>query len=224
MARRLKTKSVDQADHDSSGTEYTRKQTTLYDAVAGRVGYEGFLSDQQPSKHRDTASTSQVPLPPEEILFRRKGAPVRFAEDDVYEADRHLDSHNRLPDSDLLKAIHAYVADYYDRTSKANGNVDVRSLDETALLAFGILLEEASGHALGTTGDLAFVESTAATVGDKTSAAVTWTDVAARIMLRQRLRRQSISWQPTDPWHLSGCGGGDSEEDSPHHHWIGQIY
>ncbi|KAK1815253.1 hypothetical protein LTR12_010318 [Friedmanniomyces endolithicus] len=160
MASRLKKKSVDQADYDSSGTEYTRKQTTLYDAVAGRVGYEGFLTDQQPSKHRDTASTSQVPLPPEEILFRRK-------EDDVYEADRHLQPHQRLPDSDLLKAIHAYIADYYSRTSKANGNVDVRSLDETALLAFGILLEEASGHALGTTGDLAFVESAEATADEK---------------------------------------------------------
>jgi len=167
MARRLKTKSVDQADHDLPGTEYTRKQTTLYDAVAGRVGYEGFLTDQQPSKHRDTASTSQVPLPPEEILFRRKGAPIRFAEDDVYEADRHLESHQRLPDSHLLKAIHAYVADYCDRSSKANGNVDVRSFDETALLAFGILLEEASEHALGRTGDLAFVESSEATVGEK---------------------------------------------------------
>ncbi|KAK0355920.1 hypothetical protein LTR91_017202 [Friedmanniomyces endolithicus] len=167
MASRLKKKSVDQADHDSSGTEYTRKQTTLYDAVAGRVGYEGFLTDQQPSKHRDTASTSQVPLPPEEILFRRKGAPVRFAEHDVYEADRHLQPHQRLPDSDLLKAIHAYIADYYDRTSKVNGNVDVRSFDETALLAFGILLEEASEHALGRTGDLAFVGSSEATVGEK---------------------------------------------------------
>ncbi|KAK0320672.1 hypothetical protein LTR57_002810 [Friedmanniomyces endolithicus] len=169
MAHRLETKSVDQPDRDSPGAEYTRRQTTLYDAVAGRVGYEGFLTDQQPSKYRDTASTSQVPLPPEEILFRRKGAPVRFAEDDVYEADRHLQPHQRLPDSDLLKTIHAYVADYYDRTSKAHGNVDVRSLDETALLAFGILLEEASGHALGSTGDLAFVESVEANVSDEPS-------------------------------------------------------
>ncbi|KAK0275705.1 hypothetical protein LTR35_010975 [Friedmanniomyces endolithicus] len=211
MASRLKKKnSVDQADHDSSGTEYTRKQTTLYDAVAGRVGYEGFLTDQQPSKQRDTASTSQVPLPPEEILFRRRGAPVRFAEDDIYEADRHLQPHQKLPDSDLLKAIHAYIADYYDGTSKVNGNVDVRSFDETALLAFGILLEEASEHALGRTGDLAFVESSEATA--------TLTDVAARGKLPKRLGREFVR-----PHLVSALAGGYRKKETPCHHWTEEI-
>ena len=36
--------------------------------------------------------------------------------------------------------------------------MDFESLDETALLGIGILLEEMTGHALGETGDLAFVE------------------------------------------------------------------
>jgi hypothetical protein len=36
--------------------------------------------------------------------------------------------------------------------------VDERSMDETALLAFGILLEEASREALGARGDLVFTE------------------------------------------------------------------
>lgn len=148
-----------QGGFDRSETERTRKQVTLYDAVAGRVGYEGFLTEQQPSRYRDTASSTHVALPPEEILFRRKGAPVRFAEDDIYAADRQLQPHQKLPDSDLLKTVHAYIPDRYGKDSRDSSDIESRSLDETALLAIGILLEEAATHALGRTGDLAFVES-----------------------------------------------------------------
>ena len=38
------------------------------------------------------------------------------------------------------------------------GLLDFESLDETALLSLGILLEEMAEHILGDTGDLAFVE------------------------------------------------------------------
>ena len=38
------------------------------------------------------------------------------------------------------------------------GHLDFESLDETALLSLGILLEEMAEHVLGDTGDLAFVE------------------------------------------------------------------
>lgn len=63
-----------------------------------------------------------------------------------------------MPDSDLLKAIHTYASDFYGRATKNRGAVDFESLDETALLSLGILLEEMAGHVLGATGDLAFVE------------------------------------------------------------------
>lgn len=130
----------------------------MYDAVAGRVGYEGFIGEEAPSKTRDTITQSSIAVPPEEVLFRRKGAPLRFEEDDIYAADRHLEPHQRLPDSDLLKAIHAYVSDFYSRAAAEGGQHDVRSMDETALLAMGILLEEAAAGALGKTGDLALLE------------------------------------------------------------------
>ncbi|KAK5676067.1 hypothetical protein LTS10_011357 [Elasticomyces elasticus] len=145
-----------------------KKPATLYDAVAGRVGYEGFLTEQEPSKYRDRASTTRVAIPPDEVLFRRKGAPARFAEADIYEADRYLTTNQRLPDSDLLKTIHTYVADFYDR-SPGSHNVDTTSMDETALLAIGILLEEAAADALGTTGDLAFAESSTEAVDARAS-------------------------------------------------------
>ena len=133
---------------------------SLYDAVAGRIGYEGFLEQQQQSsKYRDTSSTSHSAVPPDEVLFRRKNGPVRYEEDDVYSADRHLQAYQRLPESDLLKVIHAYTADYNDAVATEGPRRDVRSMDETALLAMGILLEEAAAETLGQTGDLAFVES-----------------------------------------------------------------
>lgn len=150
-------------DSGKSGeaVNWRKRQATLYDAVAGRVGYEGFLhvGDEATSKYRDTITRSNVAVPPEEVLFRRKGAPVRYEEDDMYPADRHLGPHQRLPDSDLLKTIHAYVSDFYSSTTSDDGKLDFKSLDETALLAMGILLEEAAAEAVGKTGDLALVEN-----------------------------------------------------------------
>lgn len=135
-----------------------RKQATVYDAVAGRVGYEGFLGAPGSSTTRDTNTTSLSAVPPEEVLFRRKGAPVRYAEDDIYNADRHLKPHQKLPDSDLLKTIHAYAADFYSQSTLPGHQHSLMSMGETALIAMGILLEEAAAEALGKTGDLALVE------------------------------------------------------------------
>lgn len=92
------------------------------------------------------------------MLFRRKGAPIRYEEDDFYWADKYLTDSQKLPESDLLKAIHAYASDFYGRAVKGRGMVDFESLDETALLAVGVLMEEMAGDVLGETGDMAFVE------------------------------------------------------------------
>lgn len=147
-------------DHDPASRANRRKrQASVYDAVAGRVGYEGFLGEDAPTKNRDTVSRSNIAVPPDEVLFRRRGAPVRYEEDDIYCADRHLGPHQRLPDSDLLKTIHAYSSDFYANATSDHGKSDFKSLDETALLAMGILLEEAAVEALGKTGDLALVEA-----------------------------------------------------------------
>lgn len=67
-----------------------------------------------------------------------------------------------LPPSDLLKSVHHHVSRYYEALNVRLGGgedpLDERSMDETALLAFGILLEEAARDALGTEGDLVFTE------------------------------------------------------------------
>jgi hypothetical protein len=96
-----------------------------------------------------------VPVPPEAVLFRRKNAPARFAEDDVYFANERRPGID-LPDSDLLKALHDYASDFYSQNTPDAGTGDWKSLDETALIALGVLIEEVS--CLSETGDMVFAE------------------------------------------------------------------
>lgn len=92
-----------------------------------------------------------------------------------------------LPDSDMLKAFHVYASHFFAENYGKDDDgslhkprvkaedepaiedrrrlqprravpIDERSMDETALLAFGILLEEANRELLGATGDLVFTE------------------------------------------------------------------
>lgn len=111
-------------------------------------------------------------LAPEEVLFSRTHAPQRYAEKDVYFVHEDLPDGGggSLPDSDLVKALHGYASHFYeamgqrhDRGGRGGGGnntarVDERSMDETALLAVGILLEEAARDSLGRNGDLVFTE------------------------------------------------------------------
>jgi hypothetical protein len=113
-------------------------------------------------------SARNVKLAPEEALFRRRNAPVRYAEQDIYWANEDLPDGGlgHLPDGRLLKSVHSYASRFYEATATRLGprchvgsrTIDERSMDETALLAFGILLEEASREVLGKAGDLVFAE------------------------------------------------------------------
>lgn len=132
---------------------------TLYDAVAGRVGAQGYLTFPVVEDGRDTLrAEAEEPLAPEEFLFSTKGAPLRYDEDDFYFADRELRSDQSLPDSDLLKTLHRYAADYCANATQDRGKSVLRSLDETALLALGVLIEETASMAMGRTGYLALLE------------------------------------------------------------------
>jgi hypothetical protein len=79
-------------------------------------------------------------------------------EQDFYWANEKLAPGVELPDSDLLKALHVYAADFYKRTVVKNRGVGERSMDGTALMALGMLLEEAAKDCLGEKGHLVFVE------------------------------------------------------------------
>lgn len=123
------------------------------------------------SSRRTSTGTYQLADPvmtPEEVLFSRKNAPQRYAEKDIYFAHELLPHGGRdvLPDSDTIKAVHSYASHFYEALSRRHNSlgrgttshVDERSMDETALLAFGILLEEAARESLGKNGDLVFTE------------------------------------------------------------------
>ncbi|KAF3058685.1 hypothetical protein GL218_05359 [Daldinia childiae] len=152
-----------------------RRNANVYDAVAGRVTTTLPLDDgsesEIPSHHSRTSRDHRrdPTLAPEEVLFRRIRAPVRYAEKDIYHAHEELRDGGRgtLPESDMLKAVHSYSSHFYAALATTRGetdtrNIDEQSMDETALLAFGILLEEASRNTLGKTGDLVFTEGVAA--------------------------------------------------------------
>ena len=127
-----------------------------------------------------------------------------------------MTSEQTLPDSDLLKAIHAYASDFYGRATANGGLLDFESLDETALLGLGILLEEMAEHVLGDTGDLAFVEredinnaahgpakgpqtmNAEVTESSKTAAAATASAETNDSEVKQRRKRRKIRHTPKD--------------------------
>ncbi|OLN86390.1 hypothetical protein CCHL11_06378 [Colletotrichum chlorophyti] len=166
----------------------SHRHASVYDAVAGRVTLDAKLDaavrdEKMPQPGTQPPRLTRHPvhasaLAPEEVLFRRKAAPERFAEFDLYMAhERNLPApaHASLPDSDLLKAVHSYASHFYavlggpKRNSSyqvGTRSIDERSMDESALLAFGILLEEAGRDILGAKGDMVFTEGEEVTAPD----------------------------------------------------------
>ncbi|RGP79123.1 hypothetical protein FLONG3_2694 [Fusarium longipes] len=187
-----------------------RRHATLYDAVAGKVSYnQGPNTEaeeaQYPPRHPKSIrySTKDVPLAPDEVLFRRKDAPERYLEHDIYyshERDLPHAGQGVLPESDLLKAIHAYVSSFYSARNRGRHAIDdrsvaYRSMDETALLAIGILLEEAGKEVLGRRGDLVFTEGADDALGDGSEGACSDTQLVGHhdISLRGRPKRRKVA-------------------------------
>ena len=94
----------------------------------------------------------------------------------AHERDLPHEGRDVLPSSDLLKAAHSYASHFYDALGAggrhdahfvAGRGMDERSMDETALLALGILLEEAGREVLGAKGDMVFTEEEAMPGGEE---------------------------------------------------------
>ncbi|KAJ5094327.1 hypothetical protein N7456_010188 [Penicillium angulare] len=138
-----------------------RRRASVYDAVAGRVNNRGLQSGTPvTSKYRDTESSGARALRPEEILHRMNREHVRKLnnlESNSYFAHERLPADRPLPNSDLLTAIHSYTSEFYTHLPE-NSKHNFHSMDESALLAVGILVEELATEALGETGDLVLTE------------------------------------------------------------------
>ncbi|KAF2710551.1 hypothetical protein K504DRAFT_405839 [Pleomassaria siparia CBS 279.74] len=133
----------------------SKRRATVYDAVAGRVSQRGLI----PPKSARSQTLASQPLRPDEVLFKGSNAPVRYEETDYYFAHAELPKDQGLPSGDLLSALHVYIAKYYSRSDESGNPKMWKCMDETALIALGILMEETAKEVLGETGDLAFLEA-----------------------------------------------------------------
>ena len=165
-------------------------------------------SHHKPAFRAEYHTSRDLRLPPDHVLFSRKHAPERFAEKDIYYANDDLPDDTTLPQTGMLTAVHCYASNFYEalalRQAPRNTRpIDEKSMDETALLAFGIILEEASRHALGKRGHLVLTErgddddnaSAEAEVAEETHAQSSLVesshgtpDISRRVLKRRRLR------------------------------------
>ncbi|KAL6250336.1 hypothetical protein RBB50_002638 [Rhinocladiella similis] len=142
---------VTETSDNEAAPKRSRRRASLYDVVAGRVGRNGFFTREEQQL------SNMAPVGPEEHLLRHGRVPVKTLLE-VRDPGGELADARQLPDSDMLKAIHTYASDFYSAATANKGAYDFRSLDETALIAIGVLLEEAVKEALGENGDMVFVE------------------------------------------------------------------
>ena len=203
---------------DFQSPKSSRRRATLYDAVAGmarlssfvvtiaksyssgRVSSHGFHpSEPFASKYRDTASSGARDLRPEEALFRSKTLLKRLAESEAYFAHERLPADCPLPSTEILEAVHAYTADYYHHLALKNGRYDHYTMDETALLAVGILVEEMARDSLGQCGDLVLLEGQ---LSDEEEVAMSDTTTGSRG--RKRRRSTVVNHPITQHEHLRG--------------------
>ncbi|KAF8531306.1 hypothetical protein BDD12DRAFT_869838 [Trichophaea hybrida] len=136
-----------------------RAWPTIYDAISSRVNYEGFIRPAFLNEFKEERVRSGVARPADEVLARRIRAPDYVAPVDSKEYDA------RLPDNDLMIAIHQYASDFYSAHGMAP--ISSKSMDESALIAMGLLLEETIEQLLGGGGHLALVDKRALHLRDE---------------------------------------------------------
>src|ERR1700677_846944 len=81
------------ADIEKNSAHRRKRVASVYDAVAGRVGLNGFLSQSQ-------LETGVTTLAPEEVLLRRVDAPTKVTRE-YYNANEHLQQTQVLPDTEI---------------------------------------------------------------------------------------------------------------------------
>ncbi|KAJ5994346.1 hypothetical protein N7451_010070 [Penicillium sp. IBT 35674x] len=150
----------DLSTSDNRNSKSFRHIASLYDSVAGRVNNNGFVAPR-PTRYGDTLASGGRDLRPEEVLYRHKPKKLEqiVENESLYFAHENLPADRPLPSSEILTAIHAYSSDFYANKLRDNGKHNFYSMDESALLAIGILMEELAKEQLGDTGDLVLTEA-----------------------------------------------------------------
>lgn len=63
-----------------------------------------------------------------------------------------------LPESDIIEAVQSYAGHFYANTTSSRRTEPFSSMNGSALIAMGVLLEELGNESLGETGDMVLVE------------------------------------------------------------------
>ncbi|QKX53585.1 uncharacterized protein TRUGW13939_00664 [Talaromyces rugulosus] len=171
---------------DESKSLHRGRGATLQDSFAGRINNNRFIGRPYASRWRHHLSSSNAPLSSRNFLYS-KDQP-EDTEDEGFDSNDvdFVSSDARLPESDMLEAIHSYSSHFYANAVDNCGSNDFASMDETALIAMGILLEELANHSLGETGDLVLVERDGEDDSDLES-------VASCLSTGSRVRKRSNS-------------------------------
>ncbi|KAF3929032.1 hypothetical protein ABW20_dc0102047 [Dactylellina cionopaga] len=122
---------------------YTHSTSNVYAASSSFLTIAG----------RPVSPTHSKPAAADEILCYNQKSKIPPTVDQIM---RNKEVTDHLPDSDLLKAVHAYASEFY--TAKGWDGIAGRSMDESALIAIGVLLEEWCKEMIGENGDMVFVE------------------------------------------------------------------
>ena len=140
----------------------SKRPTTMYDASAGRRTANGFLPEKFGISARSATSQhiATHPRNPRKGSLRdNDGSESEDAE--INGAVRNVElpakSRDLVPDTDLLEALHGYTSDFYGVQGR-DTDADWGSLDETALLTIGVLVEEQIREIMGSEGDMVFTE------------------------------------------------------------------
>jgi len=126
------------------------------DADIGRLNFEGFIpkTPRYPDG-RDRPSVRMNPVVPDVLVRHNASAFLKHTDhlqQDFFNPDPNL------PNRGLVMALRAYASNFYARAIPGGGEIDYCSMDTSALLAIGKLLEATVETIIGETGDLAFVE------------------------------------------------------------------
>ncbi|KAJ5646449.1 hypothetical protein N7490_002821 [Penicillium lividum] len=144
---------------DNQNPKSSRHIANLYDSIVGRVNTNGFIPvAPSATRYGDTQSSGGRDLRPEEVLYRNKPKKLKkILEDESYFAHENLSADSPLPSSEILTAVHSYASDFYTHKVR-DGKHNFHSMDESALLAVGILMEELAKEQLGENGDMVLTE------------------------------------------------------------------
>ncbi|KUL88518.1 hypothetical protein ZTR_05499 [Talaromyces verruculosus] len=148
-----RSQSIEESTDEEPGGSRRKKRLTVYDAVAGRVNRQRLISRSYTSRWRRNVSSTRAVRPSNDILSRLEG------DEDLEDwIDEETLNDVPLPESDIIEAVQSYAGHFYANTTASRRTEPFSSMNGSALIAMGVLLEELGNELLGETGDMVLVE------------------------------------------------------------------